>query len=104
MLRQTKQGQTTVEYVIIVVIVLGAFLAIQNYAKRGIQGRWKASIDELGDQYDPRFAKTSIRHTIMTNTDTSILATPTANGFWTTRIDKTNSVDRKTGYMAVGAY
>lgn len=48
-----RQGQTTLEYAILVVIVIGALLTIQNYLKRGIQGRAKSSTDDMGSQYDP---------------------------------------------------
>ena len=93
------------------IIVMGAFLGIQNYAKRGIQGRWKQSVDQMGDQYDPRVMVTNIRHTLISNVDTAIVTTPATNaitntliGYWTTRRDVTNSVETKTGYSEVGAY
>jgi len=104
--RRTKKGQTTIEYVVLLIIVIGAFVAIQNYMKRGLQGRWKASIDQLGDQYDPRTAVTNIRHSTYVNTNTSIITitSNTLGGYWTKRTDVSFSEERKTGDTSVGAY
>ncbi len=49
-LRQ-KKGQSTVEYAVLIVIVIAALLTIQVYIKRGIQGKLKSSADDIGDQY-----------------------------------------------------
>ena len=46
-----KIGQSTLEYAVLVVIIIGALLSIQFYLKRGIQGRLKSSADDIGDQY-----------------------------------------------------
>jgi len=99
-----RRGQSTFEFTTFIIIVIGAFLGIQNYAKRGIQGRWKQTVDQIGDQYDPRVADTNIRQTFTVNTETAIITTNTVGGFWTTRRDITNSFETKTGSMQVGAY
>jgi hypothetical protein len=46
-----KKAQSTLEYAIIVAVVVGALLTIQIYIKRGIQGRMRSSTDNIGDQY-----------------------------------------------------
>ncbi len=104
MLRRYKRGQTVLEYVVLIIIVLGALLAISNYFKRGLQGRWKAAMDDMGDQYDPRVADTSLRHTLVQTTNTSIIAINQAGGFWTQRTDESLSTERKTGTVSVGSY
>jgi hypothetical protein len=101
---RSRKGQSAVEYAAITIIVIGAFLAVQNYAKRGIQGRWKQSVDQMGDQYDPRVSDVDIRHVQVLNTDTAIITVNTVGGYWTTRRDVTNSVETKTGFSQVGAY
>ena len=47
-----KKAQSIMEYTVLMIIILAAFLTMQIYVKRGFQGRWKQSVDELGDQYD----------------------------------------------------
>lgn len=49
-LRKSK-GQSTLEYAVLIIIVIGALLSIQMYIKRGIQGRLRSSADDIGDQY-----------------------------------------------------
>ena len=72
MFRMSKKGQTALEYLIILTLVLGAFVAAGTYVKRGLQGRWKAAVDDLGDQYDPRTGDTYVIHRIVSNTETII--------------------------------
>lgn len=84
---KNKIGQTSVEYAVLLILVIGAFIGIQNYMKRGIQGRWKVHVDEMGDQYDPRTADTDIRHTLSSNTNTVIISMNTDGGSWTRRTD-----------------
>jgi len=49
-LRKMK-GQSTLEYAVLIIIVIGALLSIQVYIKRGVQGRLKSASDDIGDQY-----------------------------------------------------
>lgn len=102
--KERKRGQTALEYTVLIIIVIGAFVGIQNYMKRGIQGRWKTTVDELGDQYDPRTADTEIRHTLNSNTNTQIITMNTVTGYWTRRTDQTTSTERKSGTSTMGAY
>lgn len=51
MLRLNKRAQSTLEYALIVAVVVGALLAMQIYVKRGLQGRLRSSTDNIGDQY-----------------------------------------------------
>lgn len=104
MLIKKNKGQSAIEYSTILIVVIGALVASQNYFKRGMQGRWKESVDQLGDQYDPRVANTSIRHVIQTNTVTSLVSVSTPSGLQTMRNDVSRSLETKTGSMAVGAY
>ena len=99
-----KKGQSALEYIMLFVIVLGAFVATSNYIKRGIQGSWKQSVDNMGEQYDPTNMNTLINYSINVNSNTYIKTQDVAGGFWTNRYDTSNAVERKTGQAAVGAY
>lgn len=46
-----KKAQSSLEYAILIIIVLGALLSIQVYIKRGIQGRLRTATDDIGEQY-----------------------------------------------------
>ncbi len=49
-LRKIK-GQSTLEYAVLIIIIIGALLSIQVYIKRGLQGRLKSATDDVGDQF-----------------------------------------------------
>lgn len=104
MLRNKRKGQSAAEYTVLLIVVMGAFLGIQNYMKRGIQGRWKESVDSLGEQYDPRTMVTNARHTLYTSSNTAIVAVNSIDGYWTQRTDTSATVERKTGNTTAGAY
>ena len=63
-----KRGQSTLEYAVLVVIIIGALLSIQFYLKRGIQGRLKSSADDIGDQYS--VGNTNVLKTVKTHAKT----------------------------------
>lgn len=48
----SKRGQNTGEYVIMAGIVIMAFVVMQTYVKRGIQGTVKTAADQMGAQLD----------------------------------------------------
>ena len=49
--KKRKKGQSTLEYAILIIIIIGALLSIQVYIKRGVQGRLKSAADDIGDQF-----------------------------------------------------
>lgn len=51
-LRKLK-GQSTMEFAILIIIIIGALLTIQVYIKRGYQGRLKQAADDIGEQFSP---------------------------------------------------
>ena len=51
--RRGKRGQSTLEYAILIIIIIGALLSIQVYIKRAVQGRLKSASDDIGDQFSP---------------------------------------------------
>ena len=92
-----KRGQSTLEYAVLVVIIIGALLSIQFYLKRGIQGRLKSSADDIGDQYSA--GNTNVFKTVKTFTSTTEDAgTAAAGGQGRTKStivnDLTNTTDR----------
>ena len=63
-----KRGQSTLEYAILVIIIIGALLSIQVYIKRGLQGRLKGAADDIGDQFS--VGNTNVRTTSSTYSKT----------------------------------
>ena len=59
-------AQSTLEYAVLAVVVIAALLSIQNYLKRGIQGKIKSSTDDISaEQYDTQ----STKYKKVTNTE-----------------------------------
>ena len=106
-----KTGQSTLEYTVLIVVIIGALLAASDYIKRGIQGRWKSAVDDLGDQYDPRTAKTDIIYAYVGNSDMKITTFNTmtggvgsaSSGVYTFRTDSADSLEIKQGSTTVGS-
>ncbi len=68
-----KRGQSTLEYAILIIIIIGALLSIQVYIKRGIQGRLKGAADDIGDQFSPGNTNSYTRTRTKSNTlDTNV--------------------------------
>ncbi|MDD3296159.1 MAG: hypothetical protein PHU64_02245 [Candidatus Omnitrophica bacterium] len=53
MLIKIQKAQSTLEYALLIGVVVGALLAMQNYLKRSVQGRMQVIGDQMGDQYSP---------------------------------------------------
>jgi cytoskeletal protein RodZ len=67
--KRRKKGQSTLEYAILIIIIVGALLSIQVYIKRGVQGRLKSAADDIGDQFSP--GNTNVTKTVTTSSSTS---------------------------------
>jgi Flp pilus assembly pilin Flp len=53
MLIRLKKAQSTLEYAILIGVVIGALLSMQSYLKRSLQGKLKDVGDQIGTQYSP---------------------------------------------------
>lgn len=53
MLTKIKKAQSTLEYALILAVIVGALLTMQNYLKRSVQGKLESTADEIGQQYSP---------------------------------------------------
>ncbi|MFA5039183.1 MAG: hypothetical protein WC732_05845 [Candidatus Omnitrophota bacterium] len=65
-----RQGQGTLEMAVLIVVIIFAFIAMQTYMKRGIQGRLRASVDSIGEQYDPERTTSDFSTTRVSNVTT----------------------------------
>lgn len=66
--KRRKKGQSTLEYAVLIIIIIGALLSIQVYIKRGIQGRLKGAADDIGDQFSE--GNSNVLQTITTSSST----------------------------------
>jgi Flp pilus assembly pilin Flp len=107
-----RTGQTIVEYTVVFIIILGVMIAMKDYLKRGIQGRWKSASDDFGQQYDPQYINSNTMYSTQVNSQSVVSVEPGdytpaggvgQQGQWTSRLDTSNSLDTKTGFSQVGS-
>ncbi len=91
-----KRGQSTLEYVILIVIVIAAILTMQVYMKRGVQGRWKSAVDDMGEQYDPNTTKIDLVFNYDTTSNSEVVI-KNEGDFVTMRYDTTRSSETRNG-------
>ncbi len=46
-----RTGQSTLEYAVIIAVVVAGFIAMQIYIRRAVQGKLRESTDRIGEQY-----------------------------------------------------
>ena len=66
-----KRGQSTLEYAVLIVVIIAALIAMQVYLKRGIQGRVRESSDQIGEQFSPGYT-VSNRATYVNSNQTEV--------------------------------
>jgi uncharacterized protein (UPF0333 family) len=87
-LRLSKnRAQSTLEYAILIGVIVAGLIAMQVYLKRSYQGKLKESADDMGKQFSP--GVTTVR--ITTNSFTDSQETLNVDGSSTTRINTQNT-------------
>jgi len=76
---RTSKAQSTLEYALLVAVVVGALLWMQNYLKRAVQGKLAASANDIGEQYSPGLTK--IDETIDIGGSSTKIEEVTSKGF-----------------------
>lgn len=97
-MRSKNRAQSTVEYAVIIGVVVTALLAINIYMKRGIQGKLRESTDQIGEQFDAQ--KTTITDMVRTHTGKTIQTTKDG----ATSSDTTDDVRTQKGQEQVDAW
>lgn len=91
MLTKFRQAQSTLEYALLISVVVGGLLTMQNYLKRSVQGRLRASADEIGEQYSPGL---TFRQDNMFSNLTGNMTETTTKGFSTQTVVTIGSMNQ----------
>jgi hypothetical protein len=98
-------GQSVIEYCVTIIVIIGALISMQVYFKRGLQGRWKAAVEEMTQEYyDPRFTDSDITYRTEANSVVRIWTAYEGDTMWTMRQDDTTSVESREGSTVIGGY
>ena len=73
----SRKGQTVLEYAVVIICAVGALIAMREYMTRSIQGRMRASADEIGQQYDAEATTGDVTMTYRQDSDTTVRTTTT---------------------------
>ncbi len=71
-MRLNTRGQSTLEYAVLISIVVGALVAMQIYMKRGLEGKIHESTNQIGEQFE---AGKTIVYSKTSSTSTSVQET-----------------------------
>ena len=67
-LNNNKRGQSTLEYALLIGVIVAALIAMQVYMKRGVQGKIRDATDQIGDQYSPGYTTGTVSTTTQSTT------------------------------------
>lgn len=87
----THKAQTTLEYAILIGVIVAALIAMQTYVKRGFQGKLRENADNMGEQFAP------LNTTYTYNTNSSSNSTETIADSGVTNTEITGQTSAKTG-------
>jgi Flp pilus assembly pilin Flp len=86
--KKRDTGQTTLEYAVIIAVVVAALVAMQIYMKRGVEGKLRDSTDKIGEQFEASNTGVSRNTTHVSNTvQTLNLGTTTVNTISDNRVE-----------------
>lgn len=88
-LRLNKRAQSTLEYALLIGVIVAGLIAMQMYLKRGYQGRLRESTDQIGEQYSPEHTASTTTITKSGTTTETVLNKVTKTVFSETDPDKT---------------
>jgi len=86
----TRRAQSTLEYALVIAVVVGALVAMQVYVKRGVQGRLKSAADDIGEQYSPGNTTGTVTVSTTTSSSESLNSGVTNTNSSTTQSKSTN--------------
>lgn len=68
---RNRRAQTTLEYALLIAVVIAALIAMQQYMRKGMMGKLKESSDDIGKQFDPDNGYTIAWQTTSTGTQST---------------------------------
>lgn len=87
-----KKGQSTLEYAVVIAVVVAALVIMQMYVRRGFQGRLRQSADDIGEQFAPGAITYDWSETVSQDVGESIDASARITTSYTTdRVERSGS-------------
>ena len=83
------RGQSTLEYAVLISVVVAALIAMQIYMKRGVQGKLRDATDQVGEQFRPAGTDTFWSYNTVSNSRRRELVSNTGESSSTLSADET---------------
>ena len=97
-----RRGQSTLEYGVIIGVVVAALIAVQAYVKRGLQGKMRQATNEIGEQYSP--GNTTSSYTTETKVESNeSTAADASDPLKPVTVSTSSQLQDRTGSEQVGA-
>lgn len=91
-MHKSKKGQSILEYGLLLAIVVAVLVAIQLYVKRSVQGRFKQSADQIGEQFTTGTAYTSQVISQSARREVTDPSMAAAKGWTNSEVQATNAI------------
>ena len=100
-MKRNKTGQTLLEFSVLFIVLIGSLVAMRAYIQRGVQGKWKETIDGMGKQYDPQGELHSTQ--VMETNASTVMSVDTSDpaAYTTSRVDETNTEETRTETITI---
>ena len=93
--RNRSKAQSTLEYVVLIAVVVGAILGVQQYVRRAVEGRGKQSADQIGEQWSSGDSRYNLTVTASGNRTDGVAA----NGFSSSNLSNESQTRNATNYL-----
>jgi uncharacterized protein (UPF0333 family) len=76
-----NRGQSTLEYAVVIAVIVAALVAMQTYIKRGMMGKLKQGADDMGEQFSSHASTQNYTtNSVVVSTENVASAAVTAKG------------------------
>lgn len=90
-----KKGQSTLEYGVVIAIIVAGLIAMQAYIKRGVQGRLKQASDDIGEQFSAGQSTGTYTTTSSVNSTENIVPTQVGKVWVSTPTTESNQTQNR---------
>lgn len=99
-----KRGQSTLEYAVLIVVIIAALIAMQTYLKRGVQGKIRESSDQIGEQFSPGYTVSNMTTYTRSNSsefNDGYATTTEIHNQWQNRVGSENVQNAQQEYWGI---
>lgn len=90
-----RKAQSTLEYAIIISVVIAGLLVINTYMKKGFMGRMRESTDQIGKQFDPSLGFTNAWKATSSGNTVTVESRNVGDGSTTSAITSSETITKE---------